>query len=156
MLNKKGDGYIPICVLIVILCMMLAIFITFVSAVNIVRQTKRNSRVVLDNYVMQNSIEIYDEIKNGSTDLEELDSDRYADALASFCTFEKSGGYMYSLDSEGNTQYRITKPNLSYTTENKLMLQVNFNVIIPMDFAGIHINDAVVPVSITSEFKSKY
>lgn len=156
MLNKKGDGYIPICILIVILCMMLAIFITFVSAVNIVRQTKRNARVVLDNYVMQNSIEIYDEIKNGTTDLEELDNDRYADSLASFCTFEKSGGYMYSLDSEGNTQYRITKPNLFYTTENKLMLQVNFNVIIPMDFAGIHINDAVVPVSITSEFKSKY
>ena len=136
--------------------MMLAIFITFVSAVNIVRQTKRNSRVVLDNYVMQNSIEIYDEIQNGTTDLAELDSDRYADALASFCTFEKSGVYMYSLDSEGNTQYRITKPILSYTTDNKLMLKVDFNVIIPIDFAGIHINDAVVPVSITSEFKSKF
>ena len=136
--------------------MMLAIFITFVSAVNIVRQTKRNARVVLDNYVMQNSIEIYDEIKNGTTDLEELDSDRYTDALASFCTFEKSGIFMYSLDSEGNSQYRITKPILSYTTENKLMLKVEFNVIIPMDFAGIYITNAVVPVSITSELKSKF
>ena len=156
MLNKKGDGYIPICILIVILCMMLAIFITFVSAVNVVRQIKRNARVVLDNYVMQNSIEIYDEIKNGTTDLEELDNDRYADALASFCTFEKSGIYMYSLDSEGNTQYRLTKPILSYTTENKLMLKVDFSIIIPMDFAGIHIKNAVVPVTITSELKSKY
>ena len=138
MLNKKGEGYIAICILIVILCMLLAIFISFVSAVNIVKQTKRNARVVLDNYVMQNSIEIYDEIKNGSTDLEDLDSFSYADALAEFCTFEKTGVYMY------------------YTTENKLMLKADFKVIIPMDFAGIHIKNAIVPVTITSELKSKY
>lgn len=156
MLNKKGEGYIAICILIVILCMLLAIFISFVSAVNIVKQTKRNARVVLDNYVMQNSIEIYDEIKNGSTDIEDLDSFSYADALAEFCTFEKTRVYMYSLDSEGNIQYRLTMPILSYTTENKLMLKVSFKIIIPMDFAGIHIKNAIVPVTITSELKSKY
>lgn len=156
MLNKKGDGYIPICILIVILCMMLAIFINFVSAVNIVRQTKRNARVVLDNYVMQNSIEIYDEIKNGNDHIEVIDTSSYINAFSSFNSLDLSDDMLYCYDDEGNELYRIMIPVISFVQEKQLKIKLEFDIIIPMYFAGIRVVEATVPVNVTSLFNEKY
>ena len=59
MKNKKGEGYVSTCVMIVVICMLLSVFVTFAVAVNTVKTVECNSRVVLDSFVMQNSIEIY-------------------------------------------------------------------------------------------------
>jgi multisubunit Na+/H+ antiporter MnhG subunit len=59
MRNKRGDGYITTCVMVVIICMLIAVFVTFTTAVSVVRMTERNSKIVLDSYVMKNSILIY-------------------------------------------------------------------------------------------------
>lgn len=64
MINKRGDGYISTCVMIVIVCMLLSVFVTFAVSVNTVKTVERNSCVVLDSFVMKNSITIYDSIKN--------------------------------------------------------------------------------------------
>ena len=58
MKSKRGDGYIGTCVMILILCMILSIFIEFVATVNVIRISERNARIVLDSFVMENSIEI--------------------------------------------------------------------------------------------------
>ena len=52
--NKRGDGYIFPCIMIVVVCMMLSVFIFFAGAVNLVRITKENTKLVLDSYVMKN------------------------------------------------------------------------------------------------------
>lgn len=62
MKSKRAEGYVSTCVMIVIICMLLSVFVTFAVAVNTVKTVKRNSRVVLDSFVMQNSIEIYNSI----------------------------------------------------------------------------------------------
>ena len=61
--NKRGEGYIQVCVLIIVICMILSVFVTFASAVNVVRLTERNTKTVLESYVTKNSIEIYNAIK---------------------------------------------------------------------------------------------
>ena len=71
-MNRKGEGYIDVCVLIIILCMILSVLTEAVAAVNVVKMTERNARVVLDNFVMVNAIEIFDSIKNGNDDTESL------------------------------------------------------------------------------------
>ena len=71
--NKKGEGYVSTCVMIVVVCMLLSVFVTFAVAVNTVKTVERNSRVVLDSFVMQNSIEIYDSIKQGNNETNEID-----------------------------------------------------------------------------------
>ena len=52
--NKRGEGYIWICVLVLVICMLLSIFITFASAVNVVRVVEKNSKTVLENFLMKN------------------------------------------------------------------------------------------------------
>ena len=81
MRNKRGEGYITTCVMVVIICMLVAVFVTFTTAVSVVRITERNSKIVLDSYVMKNSILIYDSIKNGNDYTVDLNEDVYIDDL---------------------------------------------------------------------------
>lgn len=155
-MNRKGEGYISVCVLIIILCMILSVLTEAVAAVNVVKMTERNARVVLDNYVMVNAIEIFDSIKNGNDDTESIDAQEYIDALAEFCTFEKRGGYMYASDSEGNEMYRISVPTLGFEDVNKLKIYSSFTLYYPLYFFGVHVTTAQIPVTVISKYTEKF
>ncbi len=156
MRNKRVDGYITTCVMVVIICMLVAVFVTFTTAVSIVRMTERNSKIVLDSYVMKNSILIYDSIKNGNDYTVELDENVYIDDLCSFCTFEKSGSFLYAYSSEGNLKYRISKPTVSFSTERTLKVYASYTVYVPIDFAGVVISTAEIPITVESKFNEKF
>ena len=146
----------PICVTVVILCMLISVFLSFMTAVNIVRQTKRNARVVLDSYVMKTSIEIYGSLKNGSDFLDALDEEEYISAFSSYNSLDLSGEMLYGLDEDGNEQYRVSKPTLTFTEEKELKIQAEFTVVIPMYFSGIKVSEAQIPVTVKSKFKEKF
>ena len=112
MKSKRAEGYVSTCVMIVIICMLLSVFVTFAVAVNTVKTVKRNSRVVLDSFVMQNSIEIYNSIKQGNNKTDGIDAAEYREALTEFCTLEKRGYCYYNYDSDGNPNY--TTPDTTY------------------------------------------
>lgn len=156
MRNKRGEGYIMTCVLIIIICMLLSVFITFFTAVNVVKTVQRNSRVVLDSFVMENSIEIYDSIKNGNDDTAVLDNSKYIESLTEFCTFVKSGARYYNYDQEGNGQYSISEPQMSFAVDTKLKVRVKYSVYIPIYFAGYRVSTAEVPLTVESDFNEKF
>lgn len=156
MRNKRGEGYIPACVMIIILCMLLSVFVTFVTAVNIVKQTKRNARVVLDSYVMTESIEIYDSIKNGNDETPTLDAKEYVESLCEFCTFVKGTNKLYNYNSSGDVQYYLTIPTVGYVKDNELKVYAEFEISIPIYFAGIRVDTAVVPVTVNSILTEKF
>ena len=91
--NKRGEGYIKVCVLIIVLCMMLSAFVIFANTVSVVRLTERNVKTVLETYVTKNSIAIYNSIKQGTNDADSIDANEYISDLAGFCTFVKVGNY---------------------------------------------------------------
>ena len=153
---KKGEGHIWPCVLTVILCMLLAVFITFANSVAVVKQTIRNSRVVLDNYVMTDSIAIYNAIKQGSDKDESLNAAKYRSALADFCTFAQSGSYYYNYDDDGNVQYYISAPSLSYVKDKSLKIETHYKIYVPIYFAGVRVGTAEVPVSVRSKLTEKW
>ena len=153
---KKGEAHIKNCVMIVAVCMLLSVFLTFAFAVNIVRQTERNSRVVLDNYVMTDAISIYNSVKQGEDTDETLSAERYRAALADFCTLEKNGKYYYNYAADGSVQYYISAPTLGYTTDKTLKIYANYTVYVPVYFAGIKVGTAEVPITVTSKFSEKW
>ena len=156
-IKKKGAmSYIAPCVLTIILCMILTVMIIFVNAVGIVKQTERNSRVVLDNYVITDAIEIYDSIKRGNDNNALIDSSSYTSALARFCTFEKSGSYLYHKDADGKEDYKISVPQMGYSVTKKLKLYTSYTVYIPIYFCGVKLTTAVVPVTVESKYIEKF
>lgn len=155
-MNKKGEGYVSTCVMIVIICMLLSIFITFILTVGIVKQVKRNSRVVLDNYVMEKSIEIYDSIKTSNSSTVAIDNERYIELLCHYCTLENAFEKIYNYDENGKVQYYLSKPELGFEEYNKLKIYVRYNLYIPIYFSGIRIDTATVPIKISSIYRDKF
>ena len=156
MRNKKGEGYVSTCVMIVIICMLLSIFITFILTVGIVKQVRRNSRVVLDNYVMEKSIEIYDSIKTSDSSNVAIDNERYIELLCHYCTFHKSTQMIYNYGENKEVLYYLSEPELGFEEYNKLKIYVRYNLYIPIYFSGIHIDTVTVPIKISSIYRDKF
>lgn len=154
--SRRGEGYITICVAVVILCMLISIFVTFASAVNIIRQTERNARVVLDSYVMTNSIAIYNAVKQGGDYTGAPDADEYISEFSSFNSLDFRGSLLYCCDENGVEQYHLTKPTLSFVQDHHLKIQVKYNILIPLYFAGVKVTEVNVPITVVSRFDEKF
>ena len=154
--NKRGEGYVQVCVLIIVICMILSVFVTFASAVNVVRLTERNSKTVLESYLMKNSIEIYDSIKQGNNDADSLNANVYITDLADFCTFVKVGNYYYHRDENGRTEYYISKPTVGFTETGKLRLYVSYRLYVPIYFDNIRIRTAQIPITVKIDLEERF
>ena len=154
--NKRGEGYIFPCLMIVVVCMILSILIFFASSVSMVRITEKNSRIVLDSYVMQNSIQIYNSIKQGNDYTQSLDRDSYINALCDFCTLEKSGSFLYAYNEDGSLKYQMTLPVISFQKENTLKIKLAYTLYVPIWFDGKIVRYAIIPVTIYSSFNEKF
>ena len=156
MINKRGEGYIQTCVMIIILCMLLSVFITFAATVNLIRIVKNNSLSVLDSFVIQNSIEIYNSLKNGTDLTESIDTDSYVTMLCEYSTLDNRGNMIYSYDETGNVKYRLTSPRLNFASENRLKITAGYTVYVPLYFAGIKVTEVEVPITVESKYNDKF
>ena len=156
MKSKRAEGYVSTCVMIVIICMLLSVFVTFAVAVNTVKTVKRNSRVVLDSFVMQNSIEIYNSIKQGNNKTDGIDAAEYREALTEFCTLEKRGYCYYNYDSDGDLNYYITTPYVGFTVDKKLQVFTSYTIYVPIRFAGIRVSTVRIPITVESKYNEKF
>ena len=154
--NKRGDGYIQACVMILILCMLIAVCLTFVTTVNTIRVVERNARIVLDSFVMENSIIIYDSIKNGHDFTEAVDVSQFRANLAEYNNLRKTGAYYYHYYPDGDLDYRITTPVLSMTQTNSLKIAANYTITIPIYFAGVKVTQVSIPVTVESKWTDKF
>ena len=154
--NKRGEGYVQVCVLVLILCLILSVFLTFVYAVNFVRITERNAETVLENYVMKNSIRIYNSIKQGTNETDAIDAGEYVSDLTSFCTFNKIRDRLYHYDGDGNVDYYISEPTVRFAERNKLKLIVSYTTYVPIYFAGTQVTTATIPVTVKLNLEGKF
>ena len=154
--NKRGEGYVQVCVLVLILCLILSVFLTFVYAVNFVRITERNAETVLENYVMKNSIRIYNSIKQGTNETDAIDAGEYVSDLTSFCTFNKIRDRLYHYDGDGNVDYYISEPTVRFAERNKLKLIVTYTTYVPIYFAGTQVTTATIPVTVKLNLEGKF
>lgn len=154
--NKRGEGYVQVCVLILIVCMLLAVFITFATAVNVVWLTERNAKTVLESYVMKNSIRIYNSIKQGTNDTDAIDAGEYISDLTSYCTFHKIRDRLYHYDGDGNVDFYISEPTVKFAERNKLKLIVTYTTYVPIYFAGTQVTTATIPVTVKLNLEGKF
>ena len=156
--NKRGEGYVQVCVLVIVICMIMSVFVTFASTVNVVRLMKRNSKTVLESYLMRDSIRIYDSIKQGTNDTEKdsLDSNFYYNSLKEFCTFESHGNYLYHKGDDGVTDYYISTPHLGFTEKGKLRLYVKYTLYVPIYFDRVKVSTAEIPIEVDLDLDERF
>ena len=156
MKNRRGDGYIGTCVMILILCMILSIFIEFVATVNVIRISERNARIVLDSFVMENSIEIYDSIKTGTDFTEVVDVEQYISKYCEYNSLDFNENMLYCVGDDGEELYRQTIPTVQLIEENRLKIIAEYTITVSLYFAGQQVTEVTVPITVTSKFNPKF
>ena len=154
--SKKAEGYITPCVLIIVFVAIFSIIFTYSASVSKVKLMRENTKVVLDSFVTQNSTEIYNSIKQGNDYTETLDFPEYTEKLCEFCTLDLSADTLYSYDTDGNLQYSMTLPQMSFQKDNQLEICVRYTVSVPIQFAGKTVTTANVPIEIVSILTEKF
>ena len=154
--NKRAEGYVRTSIMILIFCIGIAVFMSFLTAVNIVRISKRNTYKVIDGYVTVKSIEAFNSIKTSNDYIEELDEEEFTDYFCEYNSMTKNGNVLIAKTDSGYEKYRVTDLQLSYITDNTLKLQVDYVITIPVSFGDFEVYNAEVPITIKSKLTDKF
>ena len=154
--SKIGMSHVKTAVLVLIFVMIFSVVLTYASMMTVIQTSRDNTIRVLDSFVMHNSKEIYDSLKNGSDFSESLNQIFYKSSLLSEFSLDNSGNIIYSKDEQGNIVYIMTNPNVSYDYSNTLKLKASYTIWIPVRFAGKLITYLRIPITVRSYYSLKY
>ena len=156
MRNKRAEGYIRTCIMIFIFCIGIAVFMSYLTAVSMVKISKRNTYKIIDGYVTQCSIEAYNAIKVGTDYLETFDEEIFKEYFCQYNDLQKLGNTYIAKTEQGEEKYRVTNLHLSFIAENTLKMQVDYIITIPIFFGGFNVFNAEVPITIKSKLTDKF
>lgn len=155
MKNTKGEVYVWVCVFVLCVVTVFSVIFTYASVITTVRLQKTNTEVVFDSFVANNSILIFNNIKQGKNATEGLNTAPFYTTLKHFCTLDESGEMYYAMDVDGTEKYRMTKPHMDFLEDETLELVLTFTMFVPIRFGGVTVTTATIPVRITSVLQSK-
>lgn len=153
--NKRGGSYVTPCVIVLVIAMILSAVLFYANTMTVIETTRDNTRRVLDSYVMKNSIDIYNSIKQGHDFIEDLEKNLYISSVSEELSLDLSTGNLYSVDEDGEVVYEMTKPEVSFKTDNTLQLKATYDLRIPVRFAGQTISWLTIPVEVGSSLTMK-
>ena len=156
MRNKRAEGYVRTCLMILIFCIAIAVFMSFVTAVETVRISKRNTYKVIDGYVTQCSIEAFNSIKVGSNHIDAIDENAFEDYFCEYNGLQQNGNILIAKTNLGYDKYRVSDLDISFFEDKTLKIQVEYTLTIPIKFGDIAVSNATVPISIKSKLTDKF
>ncbi len=112
--NRRGSSYFTPVVVILIIAMILSVVFFYATTKSTIETTRDNTKRVLDSYVMKNSIEIYNSIKQGSDFTEAIKKSFYISSVSEELSLDFGEGYLYTVDENGGIVYRMTNPDVTY------------------------------------------
>jgi len=153
---KNGMSHIQTVVLVLIIAMIFSVIFSYWSMMTVVNTSKDTTKRVLDSYVMHNSIEIYNSLKNGNDYSEELDKIFYKSSLLSEFSLDLRGNTIYSYGEDGKLIYYMTNPTVDYDYSNTLKLNASYRLYMPIRFGGIVVTYLWIPITVRSYYNLKY
>lgn len=148
--NRLGMSYIQTCVGVLVLALFLWTVLTYASIMTIVQRSQEDNQRVLDSFVTQKSIEIYDSIKRGSNRLETGDfTADYVPQLLTETALAKFDSTVYHIGESGNIlcQYQ----DFSVVQDgDTLKLKLVYELTYPVVLLGQETATIRIPLRVTS------
>ena len=151
----KGGGYISACVYTIVIAMIFSVVLFYAHCMTIIQTTRDNTELVLESFIIDNSVLIYDSIKQGHDLTEYFDEKIYISEISSRFSLDIRGNTLYSNDEKGEMIYAMTNPYVTYKVDKALKLKASYTVIIPVDFVGRRLFDLHVPLTVTRSLTLK-
>ena len=154
--SKAGMSHVKTAVLVLVVAMVFSVVFLYASIMAVMQASRDQTRRVLDDFVMLNSIEIFGRLKNGNDLSEELDELFYRSEIVSAFSLDISGDSLYAVSDQGGVEYVIAHPQVDYEVQNTLQLKASYDLAVPIRFAGNHLFDLEIPVVVKSYYVLKY
>ena len=97
-------SHVQTAVLVLAMAMVFSAVFLYASIMTVVQASRDQTRRVLDDFVMHNSIEIFDRLKNGDDLSEELDELFYKSEIFSAFSLDISGDSLYAVSDQGGVE----------------------------------------------------
>ena len=153
--DTRGGGYFTPCVITIVIAMILSAVLFYAQCMTIIQTTRADTERVLESFIMKNSIDIYNSIKQGHDFTEDFDENFYISQTSSELSLDSSKNRLYNYGAHGEIVYSMTNPNVTYKVDKALKLKVSYTVMIPVIFAGEHIFDLEIPITVTRSLTLK-
>ena len=153
--DTRGGGYFTPCVITIVIAMILSAVLFYAQCMTIIQTTRADTERVLESFIMKNSIDIYNSIKQGHDFTEDFDENFYISQTSSELSLDSSKNRLYNYGADGEIVYSMTNPNVTYKVDKALKLKVSYTVMIPVIFAGEHIFDLEIPITVTRSLTLK-
>ena len=153
--DNQGGGYLTACVITIAISMILAVVLFYAQCMTIIQTTRADTERVLESFVMKNSIDIYNSIKQGHDFTEEFDENFYISETSSELSLDYSQKRLYNYGADGKIVYSMTNPNVTYKVDKALKLKASYTVMIPVVFAGEYLFDLEIPITVTRSLTLK-
>ena len=153
--SKKGGGYISACIYTIAIAMILSVVLFYAQCMTIIQTTRDNTELVLESFIMKNSVRIYDSIKQGHDLTEYFDENDYISEISSRFSLDFVGNTLYSHDKDGNMIYAMTDPEVTFKVDKSLKLKASYMVAVPVKFAGRRLFFLRIPLTVTKSFTVK-
>lgn len=151
----KGGGYISACVYTIVIAMIFSVVLFYAHCMTIIQTTRDNTELVLESFIIDNSVLIYDSIKQGHDLTEYFDEKIYISEISSRFSLDFVGNTLYSHDKEGNIVYAMTDPELAYKVDKSLKLKASYQVAVPVRVAGKRLFFLRIPLTVTRSLTVK-
>ena len=143
-------------VVIVFIAMLLALMLFYASLMSTVERARDDTQRVLDGYCIEKAAVIFNSIKNGHN---QMASDVYTDEFMTKIAAELGlalTGNTATHQSGSNIIFRYTNPLTANLNSDTLSLTTEFDVVIPVSFAGRNLTEIRIPLKVKSVYVLKY
>ena len=160
--DTRGGGYFTPCVITIVIAMILSAVLFYAQCMTIIQTTRADTERVLESFIMKNSIDIYNSIKQGHDFTEDFDESFYISQTSSELSLDYSQNRLYNHGADGEIIYSMTCPAVTFKSGQDqgdelqaLKLKADYTVMIPVIFAGEHIFDLQIPLTVTRSLTLK-
>ena len=103
--DTRGGGYFTPCVITIVIAMILSAVLFYAQCMTIIQTTRADTERVLESFIMKNSIDIYNSIKQGHDFTEDFDENFYISQTSSELSLDSSKNRLYNYGADGEIVY---------------------------------------------------
>ena len=153
--NKKGFSYVPVCIAILAVMMLVAVVIQYAYVYHIAREQQNETQLKLDSYVTRCAVNKYDALKQGEPWDKYIDRNELVDGAYSLLGFPRIITLEYREPVEIDGKYVMSRPNIRAIAGDAFGVLVDYEITIPFVLWGREVAKIRVPITIVSQFKQK-
>ena len=153
--DRSGISYLQGAVLTLAISFLFAVVLSYASIISIISVSRDSTRLVLDKFVASHQTTIFASVKEGTDTLDELDTEFFISTMQEDLSLDLRNGLLYSVAESGEIIFCLTTPVVSYNIENILNLKAQYDICIPVTFAGQQISQLTIPMEVTAKYTLK-